>query len=121
MLSCRISASLRWAHLLICRTQWCRACLCRSIDCFLCVQTTVDSWEGTGTGFSGKISHHGRGKPFKDGFVNKKAVSAAAEQAKSEEEQEQEGNDVGAPDRCLSRLSEVACRLSGAFGMHALA
>jgi len=58
-------------------------------------ETTVDSWEGTGTtGFQGKISHHGRGKPFKDGFVNKKAVSAAAEQAASAEEQEQEGNDA---------------------------
>lgn len=60
----------------------------------------MDSWEGTGSGFKGKISHHGRGKPFKDGFVNKKAASA--EQATSEE-QEQEGNDVG-PDRDCRRL-----------------
>lgn len=33
------------------------------------------NWSGTTSPFSGKISHHGPGKPFKDGFS---AVKAAA-------------------------------------------
>lgn len=50
---------------------------------------TVKDWSGTGSGFSGKISHHGAGRPFKDGYqaggVKKlepaEAAAAAAEEA----------------------------------------
>lgn len=40
---------------------------------------TSKDWQSTGnTGYPGKISHHDGGKPFKDGFVNKAGVAAAA-------------------------------------------
>lgn len=46
--------------------------------CCVGLQTSKD-WQSTGnTGYPGKISHHDGGKPFKDGFVNKAGVAAAA-------------------------------------------
>jgi hypothetical protein len=43
-------------------------------------QSTVEDWANTGTGFQGKIDHHGPGKPFKDGYMNKMPATAAAQQ-----------------------------------------
>lgn len=47
-------------------------------------ESTVDSWKGTDSAFTGDIAHHGSKKPFSDGFsaVSKpvgKPVDAAAE------------------------------------------
>jgi hypothetical protein len=56
----------------------------------------MDDWQNTGTtGFQGKISHHGPGKPFKDGFVNKAGVAAAAAQEAEQAEQGATGSYLG--------------------------
>lgn len=50
----------------------------RAVCCPCALQTSKD-WQSTGnTGYQGKVSHHGPGKPFKDGYVNKQGVAAAA-------------------------------------------
>lgn len=59
------------------------------------MQTNREEWQTTGTtGFQGNISHHGAGKPFKDGFVNKAGVAAAA---KADAEQEVSNRSVDVP------------------------
>jgi hypothetical protein len=56
-------------------------------------ETNREDWQTTGTtGFQGNISHHGAGKPFKDGFVNKAGVAAAA---KADAEQEDQASYLG--------------------------
>lgn len=52
-------------------------------------QSTVKDWDGTGNGFQGKISHHGAGRPFKDGYMNKMDASSPDPVASA-----QQGNDV---------------------------
>jgi hypothetical protein len=64
----------------------------------------MDDWQNTGTtGFQGKISHHGPGKPFKDGFVNKAGVAAAAAQEAEQAEQVRCFRSSRLP-RCVSSL-----------------
>ncbi|KIZ02737.1 hypothetical protein MNEG_5224 [Monoraphidium neglectum] len=39
------------------------------------------NWEGTTSNFSGRIRHHGPGRPFKDGFSGPKAAAAPGAEA----------------------------------------
>jgi hypothetical protein len=68
------------------------------------VQTNREEWQTTGTtGFQGNISHHGAGKPFKDGFVNKAGVAAAA---KADAEQEVSHRSLDVPEHGVGACME---------------
>jgi hypothetical protein len=59
--------------------------------------------------FKGKISHHGAGKPFKDGFS---AVKAAKVEGKDAEQPQQEAQEVSgtAGSLLVGGLFRVPCR-----------
>jgi hypothetical protein len=61
-------------------------------------QAPNGNWAGTGSGFTGRIDHHGKGRPFKDGFS---AAAAATKEATTDavdaasDVAEGRGNEVG--------------------------
>lgn len=47
-------------------------------------QAPNGNWSGTSSPFTGRIDHHGRGRPFKDGFSGSKAAPKAPKAAMAE-------------------------------------
>eukprot|EP00877_Chromochloris_zofingiensis_P002491 jgi/Chrzof1/12242/Cz06g26230.t1 len=62
------------------------------------------SWTGTTTPFTGKVSHHGAGRPFKDGFVASKAQQEEYAKINAESAANSEGDMLGYVGDAVERV-----------------
>jgi hypothetical protein len=75
------------------------------------LQSTVEDWANTGTtGFQGKIDHHGAGKPFKDGFVNKMPATAAAQQSSEQQGEKVSWTQIKGSSHGVGACMDASCR-----------